>query len=81
MVLSITDRVREFTLDPKDSIALVLKLNVTEHGHPWKHIGDRLYDFGVGRPVSDKLIVESTQFDFLEMLMTKPSWEACRGLK
>jgi hypothetical protein len=81
MVLSITDTARNFTLDPQDSIALELKLNVTEYGHPWKHIGDHLYNFGVGRQVSESLIVDVVQFDFLEMLMSKPGWEACRGLK
>jgi hypothetical protein len=81
MVLIVSDNTRNFTLDSQGSIGLELKLNVTEHGHPWKHIGDHLYDFGVGRPVSENLLVEPAQFDFLEMLMSKPGWEACRGLK
>jgi len=67
--------------DGKDAIALELKLNVTQHGHPWKHIGDVLYNYGVGKAnaVTD-FVVTSEQLSYLQMLQTKPSWESCRGL-
>jgi len=81
MLLSVSDNTQAFTVDAKGSIALELKLNVTEYGRPWKHIGDHLYDFGVGRSVLPTLTVEPAQYEFLQRLMSKTGWEVCRGLK
>jgi hypothetical protein len=68
-------------MDMQDSIALELKLNVTQYGHTWKHIGDVLYNYGVGK--ADALtdfVVTSEQLSYLKILQTKPGWESCRGL-
>ena len=66
---------------PMDAIALELKLNVTQYGHPWKHIGDVLYNYGVGKAdaVTD-FVVTTEQLAYLKMLQTKAGWEECRGL-
>ena len=68
-------------MDMQDSIALELKLNVTQYGHTWKHIGDVLYNYGVGKPDALKdFVVTSEQLSYLKILQTKPDWESCRGL-
>jgi hypothetical protein len=80
MSLIITDTKEAFTVDPMAAIELELKLNVTAYGHPWKHIGDILYDFGSRgkRPVS--LEVDTHQYEFLKLLLTKNGRDECRGL-
>jgi len=68
-------------LDTKQSIDLELKLNVTTKGHEWKHIGDVLFNFGSNKPEAvNTFTVTTEQFNFLKLLMTKSSWENCRGL-
>lgn len=68
-------------LDTKQSIELELKLNVTTKGHEWKHIGDVLFNFGSNKPEAvNTFTVTSEQFNFLKVLMTKSSWENCRGI-
>lgn len=81
-MLKIHDFVDSIIIDGmQDAIALELKLNVTQYGHPWKHIGDVLYNYGVGKSnaVTD-FVVTSTQLSYLKMLQTKPTWESCKDL-
>jgi len=81
-MLKIHDFVDSITIENmQDSITLELKLNVTQYGHPWKHIGDVLYNYGVGKAnaVTD-FVVTSEQLAYLKMLQTKPGWAECRGL-
>jgi hypothetical protein len=80
-MLEITDSTRTFTLDRVQANDLELKLNVTAHGHTWKHIGDVLFDFSSGRPCVSNYIVNEEQYDFLSMLMTKNGYQECKGLK
>jgi hypothetical protein len=71
---------RYFSLSPSESIQLELKLNVTKYGRPWKHIGDFLFEFG--RAInSQEYLVSVTQFEFLDMLNGKASWNECKGLE
>jgi len=67
-------------LDTKQSIELELKLNVSSKGHEWKHIGDVLFNFGSSKKDAlNTFTVTTEQFNFLKVLMTKSSWESCRG--
>jgi hypothetical protein len=68
-----------FKLTTRQAINLELKLNVTKYGRPWITIGDALFKFGSAIS-SDSLEVTSEQFEFLEMLNTKNSWEDCKNL-
>ena len=70
---------RTFQLSPQDSVQLELKLNVTKHGKPWKHIGDVLFEFNSAYDSKD-YPVTTQQYDFLEMLhTTKKNWEECKN--
>lgn len=80
MSLKITDAKDEFTVDKKAAIDLELKLNVTEYGRPWKHIGDVLYDYGSNRVRHELLTVDTHQYEFLKLLLTKNGYQECRGL-
>lgn len=80
MSLKITNTNESFTVDQKGAIDLELKLNVTEYGHPWKHIGDILYDYGSNRVLHDILTVDNHQYEFLKLLLTKNGYQECRGL-
>ena len=48
-MLEITDSLRTFILTKQEANDLELKLNVTEYGHTWKHIGDALFDYSTSR--------------------------------
>ena len=81
-MLKIHDFVDSIMIDGRqDAIALELKLNVTQYGHPWKHIGDVLYNYGVGKTdaVTD-FVVTGTQLSYLKMLQAKPSWQSCKDM-
>jgi hypothetical protein len=72
---------RTFDLSPQESIQLELKLNVTKHGKPWKHIGDVLFEFNSAYDSKDYQVT-AQQYDFLDMLhTTKKSWEDCKNLE
>jgi len=48
----------------------------------WRPIGDALYTYGVSDDNVEiaEYIVTPEQYIFLQMLNTKPGWEACRDL-
>ena len=79
--LLITDGSNSFMVNPKESISLELKLNVTEYGHTWKHIGDVLYNFGVDRLNQASFSVDPEQYVFLVKLTTMPDTGSCRGMR
>ena len=80
MSLKITDTKDEFTVDETSAIDLELKLNVTQYGHPWKHIGDILYDYGTRRYKHEVLTVDTHQYEFLKLLLTKNGYQECKGM-
>ncbi len=80
MSLKITDTKEEFMVDEKTAIDIELKLNVTEYGHSWKHIGDILYDYGTRRFRHEVLTVDTHQYEFMKLLLTKNGYQECRGL-
>lgn len=80
-MLEITDSIRAFSLSKQEANDLELKLNVTEYGHAWKHIGDVLFDYSTSKPCVSSYIVNEQQYDFLSMLMTKSGYQDCKGLK
>jgi hypothetical protein len=68
-------------LTEKEAIDVELKLNVTSKGHEWKHIGDVLFNFGSNNQEAIfEYTVTSIQMEFIKMLMTKNSYQECRGL-
>ena len=81
-MLKIHDFVDSITIENmQDSITLELKLNVTQYGHPWKHIGDVLFEFNSSNSMRT-FPVPPHQFEFLEMLhTTKSSWAECKDLE
>ena len=82
-MLTVTDSNTSFILNEREAIDLELKLNVTYYGHLWrKKIGDILYNYGTGNLTSNEtLVVTTDEFNFLEMLRNKESWEICHELK
>jgi hypothetical protein len=71
MSLKITDTKNTFNVNQTAAIDLELKLNVTEYGHSWKHIGDILYDYGTNRVLNEVLTVDTHQYEFLKLLLMK----------
>ena len=67
-MLCIWDGDRKLNLEPKQCILVELKLNTSEKGREWSHIGDHLFAFGTGQDCSDVLKVTSEQFEYLENL-------------
>lgn len=79
--LTVTDSKSSFELTRRNAIDLELKLNVTAYGHTWRPIGDHLYDFGACKlGASNMLVIETVQYEFLDMLRTKNGWEECKNL-
>ena len=69
-MLTITDLINEpIQLKTRaEAIILELKLNVSEHGRRWSHIGDELFSYNDGE---DKVItVKTDQYMYLKMLQT-----------
>ena len=80
-VIVITDDKDRLLVDREEARDLELKLNVTSKGHPWKHIGDVLFDFMSERvPVSSRLVVTTEQLAFLQVLKNRKGWETCKDL-
>jgi hypothetical protein len=79
-MITISDSLQSFSLDKRGAINLELKLNVTTYGRVWRPIGDALYNYGVSDDEVAEYTVTQEQFAFLQMLNTKPGWEACRDL-
>lgn len=59
---------KEFSVTQRQAIQLELALNKTQYGHTWKHIGDFLYDYGVGKIFKGNLNVNQFQLIFLRQL-------------
>jgi hypothetical protein len=57
--------------NPRQAIELELSLNKSPYGHAWKHIGDALYDFGVGRPTVAALTLTHFQLVYLKTLLSE----------
>ena len=80
----ITDGIRQLILPQSECILLELKLNVTKYGKSWSFIGDFLFDFGSKNISADKMYksvtVTAEQYDFVELLMSRPSWKDCYEL-
>lgn len=53
---------------PAEAIQLEVALNKSDHKHVWKHIGDFLYDYGVGRVFRGNLNVTPKQLVLLRQL-------------
>jgi hypothetical protein len=69
-MLRITDLINEpLELTKRaDAIMLELKLNVSQYGRQWSHIGDELFSYKDGE---DKVIkVTTDQYMFLKMLQS-----------
>ena len=81
-LITIKDETDEtIELSEKQAIDVELKLNVTSKGHEWKHIGDVLFNFGsYNEEAVFEFTVTSIQMEFIKMLMTKNSYQECRGL-
>ena len=80
-MLNITDVNNSFYLDERSAINLELKLNVTKHGHEWRHIGDVLYNYGTAASGAvTNIVVTAEQYKFLEFLQGKTGWQSCRDL-
>ena len=61
----ITDNARSFLITKEQANKIELALNKTTHGKEWKHIGDVLYNFSIGKSV-EKLVVDAIQYNILE---------------
>lgn len=55
---------------PAEAIQLELALNRSEYKNVWKHVGDFLYDYGVGRVFRGNLNVTPVQLVALRLLHT-----------
>ena len=70
----------KFNLTKDEARSLELKLNVSSMGHPWKEIGDYLYNFYTGHKVDNTYVASTEQMEFLIKLNGKKSWKDCKGL-
>ena len=68
-MLRITDTKESFDIITKEQARMLeLKLNVSENGRRWSHIGDELFSYKDGE---DKVITVTTdQYMFLKMLQS-----------
>ena len=78
--LIITDKYRFFVLDYNSAHNLELKLNVSSKGHELKHYGDILFDFASKNTDKRLIEVSSIEYNFLNMLNEKKTWQECRGI-
>lgn len=83
--LIIKNQKESFKLEDREIINLEVKLNITEYGNKWKHIGDHLYKFYNlesfdGKP-SNILDVTEYQFNYLKELNSKKYEEVYRENK
>ena len=73
-ILKIVSEDNMFEITGKNIINLELKLNLSEYGHKWSHIGDYLFKFynhiGCEGQPSNILEVSKFQFEFLKLLNT-----------
>ena len=67
MSVKLTDGNNFLLLKRNESIKLELKLNVSSYGHTWSNIGDQLYNFGIGKDITE-ILVNSYQFNYLKNL-------------
>jgi len=67
MSVKLTDGNNFLLLKRNESINLELKLNVSSYGHTWSNIGDQLYNFGIGKDITE-ILVNSYQFNYLKNL-------------
>ena len=67
MSVKLTDGNNFLLLKRNESINLELKLNVSSYGHTWSSIGDQLYNFGIGKDITE-ILVNSYQFNYLKKL-------------
>tara|TARA_Y100000590_G_C15659018_1_gene991815 strand:+ start:1029 stop:1244 length:216 start_codon:yes stop_codon:yes gene_type:complete len=63
-MLTIKNNGRSFTLTKEHANTLELKLNKSEYGQEWSHIGDILYKFSIGAIIK-VWSVNSMQYDYL----------------
>lgn len=62
----------KFELDKDEARDLELKLNKSKFGHPWKQIGDFLFEYHTGKPVIPYLSVTLEQYNTLNLLKDTP---------
>ena len=54
----------------QQALQMELKLNTSQWGRTWSHIGDKLYDYSIDKTdLPPALIVTSAQFKFLSELI------------
>ena len=52
-----------------NTIELELKLNITEYGKKWKHIGDHLFNYCYNKEKKEEILeVSEDQYNFLKKL-------------
>jgi hypothetical protein len=64
--LQISDEIRRFSVTKRIAIEIELKLNKSEYGWAWSHIGDILFKFGSSHEPIQELIVSSFQYEYLK---------------
>ena len=69
--LTITNNVDKFIIKDREILNMELKLNITEYGKVWSHIGDHLFDFYHQKILINTLIVDDNQFKYLKNLSLK----------
>ena len=60
------DELQPIELTASKALRVELALNVSPHGHAWSTLGDRLYDWGIGRAVEPAFKVEAVQHAWVE---------------
>jgi len=63
-MLTIKNNGRSFELTKEQAHKLELKLNKSEYGREWSHIGDVLYKFSIGGLINI-ISINSVQYDYL----------------
>lgn len=79
--LVMTDKRESRNLTRDDCLSLELRLNVTQYGLPWRHLGDAFYSYARKKPnATYQLNVTTQQYDFCNLLLSKQNWQECKDL-
>ena len=60
-----SDPTRSMSISRPIALHLELKLNLSEYGHTWSHIGDDLFNFMSEKSMKESIKITGKQFDVL----------------
>lgn len=68
MIIRLEKTDKSFELSRNSSISLELVFNKSDKGKIWSHIGDKLYNYGIGKESINEIILSSEKYFYLYKL-------------